>query len=131
MKRTLKLFSVSTVILIICCMLCACGDITNQDPKLWPKKGPAASVPKPSAGEIIQALTKEDVDGKAFSIITIGNFTADNMGDYIRLLLDKGFSTYDSQRVNGNYITYSAKKGDKMVALSLNTDENELKVEIE
>ena len=91
MKRTLKLISVSAVILIVCCMLCACGDITNQDPKLWPKKGPAASVPQPSAGEIIQALTKEDVDGKAFSIITIGNFTADNMGDYIRLLLDKGF----------------------------------------
>ena len=120
-----------SVLLIVCSVLSACGDITNQDQKIWPKKGPASSVPTPEAGEVIQAITKEDVDGNAFSIITIGNFTADDMGNYIRLLLNKGFETYESQKINQNYITYAAKKRDRTVALRLNTDENELKVEIE
>lgn len=117
--------------LLFIALLSACGDITNQDPKAWPKKGPAASVPKPEAGEITLAVTKEDVDGKAFSIITVSNFTADDMGDYIRLLLSKDFETFVAQTISGNYITYSAKKGDRLVSLRLNTDENKMTIQID
>ncbi len=131
MNMRLKCIAVLSFLLVVCGIMCACGSITEQDPKIWPKKGPASSVPRPGAGNIIQALTKEDVDGKAFSIITISDFTAEDMGDYIRLLLDKGFSTYDAQKVKENYITYAAKKGERTVSLRLNTDTNELRTEIE
>lgn len=119
------------MVLIAAVFICGCGDITGQDPKLWPKKGPAASVPKPQAGEIQLAVTQEDVDGKAYSIITIENFTADDMGDYIRLLLEKGFETYTPQKRTDNFIFYSATKGSKKVELSLDTDTNEMKIEIQ
>lgn len=131
MQRKVKIAILMSLLLLVCTFMCACGDITDQDPKLWPKKGPAASVPQPNSGSIIQALTKKDVDGKAFSIITIGDFTAEDMGDYIRLLLDKGFSTYDKQKRTENYITYTAQKNNKTVALRLDTDVNELRIEIE
>lgn len=131
MGNKLKRTAVILVVVLICAFACACGDITDQDPRSWPKKGPASSVPQPEAGTVTQALTKEDVDGKAFSIITICDFSAEDMGDYIRLLLNKGFSTYDAQKRAENYITYAARKNDKVVSLRLDTDTSELRVEIE
>ncbi len=115
------------VILIFCISITAC----ENDNSNWPKKGPASNVPKPQTGDITFSTTKEDVDGKAFCIISIGNFTADDLGDYIRLLVKKGFVSELGQRRNENYIIYTTKKGNKTVSLTFDENVNELRIEIE
>ncbi len=131
MKRFFKIITGIMALLLIGSMLCACGSVTDQDPNVWPKKGPASSVPKPESGELVQALTKEDVDGNAFSIIQYKNFDAAAMGNYIRLLIDKKYETVISQQVVENFILYSAEKNDIRVSLRLNTDDNTLRIEVE
>ena len=53
------------------------------------------------------------------------------MGDYIRLLVEKNFDTFSAQTIVENYITYSAKKGEKLISLRLNTDKNEMTIQID
>ncbi len=122
-----------SILMIFCCLMCcACdeGDITDQDPTMWPKKGPGAKVPQPEAGYVIQAKTQVDVDGNALVIINMGDFDANDMGDYIRLLLKKKFYETSTQTVVDKYITYTAKKNGLVVSLILNTETDELRVEI-
>ena len=128
MKKRFGLRIILAVVLLIFCISIAACENDNSN---WPKNGPASNVPKPQAGNITVSATKEDVDGKAFCIISIENFTADDLGNYIRLLVKKGFVSELGQRRNENYIMYTAKKGNKTVSLSFDENVNELRIEIE
>lgn len=130
MNRQFKFSAVLVIILLtLCTVMSACN--VNNDPKAWPKSGPAASVPKPEAGTVDLAKTVEDTDGGMISIINIIDFTADDLGDYIRLLVKKGYESSSGQKRVENYIYYTTKKGNKTVSLKFNDQTNELRLEIE
>lgn len=130
MNRQFKISAILVIILLMLCTVMSACNI-NDDPKAWPKRGPAASVPKPKAGTVDLAKTVEDTDGGTLVIISIVNFTADDLGDYIRLLVKKGYESSTGQKRVENYIYYTTKKGNKTVSLRFNDQTNELRLEIE
>lgn len=129
-RKTKKILLLITALLMLSVIGTAC---TNDDPHSWPKSGVATSVPRPEAGDIQISVTKEASDGKEYAIIIVENFDVYDMGDYIRLLLKKGFVTAGEQtrHEEKQTVTYSAKKGKVMVCLELDLTKDEIRIEID
>ncbi len=131
MKKTLgRVLSLIFAMVLFAALLSGCGE-KNPNEEKWPQKGAAASVPVPVDGVVTNAISSDDVDGNDFAIIVVKEFTAENMGDYIRLILKKGFTTTKEQSVTDNYVDYAAKKDKIRLSLRLDTEKNEMKIEVE
>lgn len=129
MKKITKAFAVAVLLMLIAVMT-ACGEKTLEN---WPDDKFVKGVPAAQTGVVEKSMVSSDTSGNKYAMILISDFSADDMSDYIRYILDKGWETYSAQKNINGVITYSARSKDreKTMHLVCNTSENELSIEIE
>lgn len=129
MKKFAKAFVIAALVLLIF-VITACGEAKLEN---WPEDKFVKNVPAAQTGVVEKSMVSSDTAGNKYAMILISDFTADDMSDYIRYILDKGWETCSAQKNTNGIITYSARSKDreKTMHLVCDTLENKLSIEIE
>lgn len=129
MKKYTRIFAFVMIFAFLAGMT-ACGEFKLEN---WPTDKFVRGVPAAQAGVVEKSMVSSDTVGNKYAIITLTDFTADNMSEYISYILDSGWVTCSAQKNTNGIITYSArnKNGNKTMHLVCNTSKCELSIEIQ
>lgn len=128
MMRITKKIQAILACVLICVSVSACG---FEYPEGWPQEKAFRDIPPVHTGVVDDAIVGQDANGGDYAIIIVKDFSIENMGEYIKILLGNKFSTVSEQTRYGNKATYAAKKKDLQIYMVLKIEEKELRIELE